>query len=291
MSGTDTRAARLARRAFDRASLSFDDAAVVHRELRDRLLERLAVIKQAPQVILDLGAGTGHASQKLKRQFPSSQVIALDFSAGMLTRARRQTRWWRSFHRVCADATAIPLTDQSVNWVISNAMLQHCTPPDAIFREVRRVLKPGGLFCFSTFGPDTLKELRAAWIVAGHTPPASPLLDMHDIGDALVRAGFGEPVLDIERLTVTYREVGTLFSDLRATGGTWPTPAACHLGHRGRIESIRRAYELTRRDLNIPLSVEAVFGQAWRPSTSTEHREQGDRGEVRVPLTALRRRR
>jgi malonyl-CoA O-methyltransferase len=153
---------RWVRRSFDRAAKTYDAAAVLHTEVRENLLQRLQLTKLVPRVVLDAGAGTGHASRALKRSYPKALVVALDSSHKMLQEAKRQQSWLRSFERVCADAELLPLGEGSIDLIVSNLMLQWCNP-DAVFAEFRRVLAPHGLLSFSAFGPDTLRELRAAW--------------------------------------------------------------------------------------------------------------------------------
>jgi malonyl-CoA O-methyltransferase len=177
------------RRSFDRAATTYDAAAVLHAEVRGNLLARLDLMALAPRVVVDAGAGTGHASRALIRRYPKALVIALDSSARMLQAAGRRQSWLRRFARVHADAERLPLADSSVDLILSNLMLQWCNP-DPVFAEFRRVLAPQGLFSFTTLGPDTLRELRSAWSEVDSRTHVNQFIDMHDIGDALVRGGF-----------------------------------------------------------------------------------------------------
>ena len=151
------------RTSFDRASATYEAAAVLQARVADELLSRLEPFNFTPGVILDLGAGTGRMTGELKRRYRRSLVVALDLAPGMLREARRHQHFFRRFERVCADAMRLPFADASVDVVVSSLMLQWCDPPDSAFAEIRRVLKPEGFFAFSTFGPDTLRELRSAW--------------------------------------------------------------------------------------------------------------------------------
>jgi malonyl-CoA O-methyltransferase len=276
---------RLVGRAFDHASDTYDRAAIVQGEIRGRLLERLDLVRLQPAAILDLGAGTGHASRALKRRYPSAQVIAIDLSERMLQESRRQQGWWQRFHPLVADAHKLPIRSASVDLVLSNLMLEWCQDPDAVFAEIRRALRPQGLLMFTTLGPDTLKELRDAWRRADRYTHVHRFIDMHDIGDALVRAGLAEPVMDTERLTITYPSLPALVEELRASGST-------NIAH-GRARGLtgkRRAREFRTIGTNgaLAISVEAVFGHAWA-GTLREQQRQG--GEVRVPVTAIKPRR
>ncbi|HWS75483.1 MAG TPA: malonyl-ACP O-methyltransferase BioC [Quisquiliibacterium sp.] len=277
------------RRSFGRSARAYDAAAVLQKRVRDELLERLDVVRLEPQAVLDLGAGTGHASLALKRRYRSSQVIALDLAEGMLSEAGRRQTLLRRFRRVCGQAAALPLRDASVDLVFSNLMLHWCRDPDAVFGEIRRVLKPGGLFTFTTFGPDTLVELRRAWAAADSRTHVNRFIDMHDLGDALVRAGLAEPVMDVERFTLTYAEVRDLMRDLK-DGGAHNANAGRPRGltGKGTLARMTAAYEAFRQDGRLPATHEVVYGQAWCPVAPP--RRKGLPGEVVVPIDRIGRR-
>jgi malonyl-CoA O-methyltransferase len=276
--------------SFGRAASGYDASAVLQARVRAELLDRLDVVRLEPAVILDLGAGTGHASLALKRRHRGAQVVALDLAPGMLLEAGRRQTLLRRFRRVCADAAALPLRDGSVDLVFSNLMLQWCNDPDAAFRECRRVLKPGGLLTFTTFGPDTLVELRRAWAAAGdgHTH-VNRFIDMHDLGDALVRSGLAEPVMDVERYTLTYGTVRDLMLDLKAIGAHNANAGRPRgLTGRGAFERMLAEYEAHRREGRLPATYEVVYGQAWCPTSPA--RSRSPTGEVAIPLSQIGRR-
>jgi len=277
------------RAAFDRASAAYDTAAVLDARVRAELLERLTLFKLRPAVALDLGCGTGHAARALRDAYRGALVIALDAAAGMLREARRQRGIFRKFVRVCADAAQLPLATASVDLVFSNLMLQWCSDLAGPLAEARRVLKPGGLLAFTTFGPDTLKELRAAWAQADDYSHVNRFLDLHDVGDALVRAGFAEPVLDVERVELTYADTSALMRDLKATGSQNATGARPRgLTGRGRIDKMRAGYETFRRGERLPASFEVLYATAW--GTADEPPAAMVGGETRIPVSAIRRR-
>src|SRR5713101_8030265 len=205
------------RRSFDRAGAGYDAVAVLQTDVRERLLQRLDLTAVAPRIILDAGAGTGHASHALKRRYPISQVIALDSAFGMLRAAGCQQSWVGCFHRVCADAEHLPLTDASVDLIFSSLMLQWCDL-DALFAEFRRVLAPNGCLRFTSLGPNTLYELRAAWARVDSHSHVNRFIHIHDVSAAMVRAGFAAPVLYVDRYALTYAEVRGLAADLKAIG-------------------------------------------------------------------------
>lgn len=277
------------RRSFGRSARAYDAAAVLQKRVRDELLQRLDVVRLEPAVVLDLGAGTGHASLALKRRYRSSQVIALDIAEGMLREAGRRQTLLRRFRRVCGEAAALPVRDASVDLVFSNLMLQWCQDPDAVFGEIRRVLKPGGLLTFTTFGPDTLVELRRAWAAADGRTHVNRFIDMHDLGDALVRSGLAEPVMDVERFTLTYAEVRDLMRDLKDIGAHNANAGRPRgLTGKGTLARMTAAYEAFRKDGRLPATYEVVYGQAWCPVAPP--RRKGLLGEVVVPIGKIGRR-
>jgi malonyl-CoA O-methyltransferase len=277
------------RRAFDRASNAYEAAAVLQARVRQELLERLNLVGLAPQAVLDLGCGTGSASRELKRRYRHARVLALDFAPGMLRAARRHLSLWRRFDRVCADALRLPLRTGSIGLVFSNLMLQWCDDLDAALAEARRVLAPGGFLTFSTFGPDTLRELRSAWSAVDAASHVSEFLDMHDIGAALARARFSEPVLDVDRIELTYADTLALAHDLRAIGAQNARAARNRgLTGRSRWRAMTQAYEPFRRDGRLPATYEIIYGAAWAPPQSDTVPAAT---EARIPVSAIRRRR
>ena len=276
------------RASFDRASAGYESAAGLQARVAAELLERLAVFAFEPGVVLDLGAGTGRVTRELKRRYRRALVIALDLAPGMLREARRHQQWWRRFERLCADALRLPLADGSVDIVFSNLMLQWCQPLDTALAECRRVLKPDGFFAFSTFGPDTLHELRGAWARADGYNHVNHFVDVHEVGDALVRAGLMEPVLDVDRLEVTYPDALSLMRDLKAIGAhnvTAGRPRA--LAGRARLQRMQDAYEAFRRDDRLPATYEVIYGASW--GAAGRRAAAAIAGEARIAPGSIRR--
>lgn len=254
-----------ARHSFERASARYDESAVLQSQVRAELLARLELTSIEPRVILDAGAGTGHASRALKKRYPRARVIALDYALGMLGKAAAQRAWLRPFDRVCADACALPLAAASVDLVLSNFLVHWCDP-GALFREFRRVLAPRGLLTFTSLGPDSLGELRTAWSAVDAGSRVHRFVDMHDLGDELVRAGFAAPVLDVERYTLQYKSVAALLADLRGAGARNAAVARPKgLTGKKKFSSLAQAYETCRQQGRLPASFEVIFGQAWTP--------------------------
>ncbi len=284
---------RRVRQAFSEAAPRYDELAVVQKEIGQRLLERLDLIRLRPRRILDLGCGTGRWSEALARRYRKAEILSLDLAPGMVAEARRRmSAWQRRFGRrrlLCADAEALPLADDSIDMIFSNATLQWCQELDTLFRELRRVLRPGGVAMFTTFGPDTLTELRQAWAEVDDAVHVNAFIDMHDIGDAMVRAGLADPVMDAERITLTYRDATTLMREIKELGAHNVTAGRPRgLTAPGRLRRVMAAYERFRRDDGtLPVTYEVIYGHGWGPDPG--QRPLGD-GSVAVPLERLRRR-
>ncbi len=274
---------RQARLAFSRAAASYDEVAALQREIAGRMLDRLAYINHRPELVLDVGAGTGDATYALSRLYPKARVIALDFALPMLLQTRKRGSAGTCPDCLCADAERLPLDNASVDMIFSNATLQWCNDLPGTFREFQRVLRPNGMLLFSTFGPDTLMELRASWAAVDGGSHVSPFWDMHDIGDALLEAGLAEPVVDVDRLQLTYDDVPSLMRDLKTLGAHNVTRDRQRgLTGKGRLRAMYRAYEQFRTDGRLPASYEVVYGHAWAPS-----QRQAD-GETCIPLEVVR---
>ena len=284
---------RRVRRAFDQAAYSYDRVAVLQGEVGKRLLERLEYIRLQPRTIVDIGAGTGHLSKALAGRYSQARVIALDLAPNMLYAARQNAgtmaRLFRRQSFICADAEHLSIADHSVDMIFSNLTLQWCSDVTQVFAEFRRIIKPGGMVLFSSFGPDTLRELRESWAVADKAVHVSAFIDMHDIGDTLLRSGFADPVMDMERFTLTYPDVFTLMQELKSLGAHNATLGRNRsLTGKGRLRAMSSAYEHYRDKEKLPATFEVIYGLAWTPSTA--EKESGKKGEVKVPLASLRQR-
>jgi malonyl-CoA O-methyltransferase len=295
---------RQVRRAFSRAAHGYDGAAALQREVGARLSETLDYLDdRAPEVVVDIGCGPGHAAVAMQRRWPRAQLIALDLALPMLQETRRNAgggglpRFLGGARRpdaVCADARALPLRDASVDVLYSNLCLQWVEDLPAVFAGFRRVLKPGGLLLCSTFGPETLHELRDAFAQADAVPHVSPFASIAQFGDALMVAGFRDPVLDRDRFTLTYENLPALMRELRAMGATNALRTRRHtLTGRHRFAAASAAYESVRQpDGKLPSTWEVIYAHAWAPPAGAPIRGQGEEiASVPVSSIPIRRRR
>lgn len=279
---------RQMRRAFERAASGYDAAAALQREVCARMLERLSLMRIAPRAILDAGSGTGNAHRGLSRRYPRARVIELDLSHSMLRVARDRQPWWRLLllHaercQVCGDIERMPLAPGSIDLVWANLTLQWSTDLARSLAECFRVLAPEGLLMFSSFGPDTLKELRLAFAHGDPGVHVNRFIDMHDVGDLLVHGGFSDPVMDAETFTLTYREVADLMRELKALGAHNVNAGRTRgLSGRRLFSRLSEAYEEFRRgDGRLPATFEVVYGHAWKPRPRT-----GPGGRPVIPIS------
>jgi malonyl-CoA O-methyltransferase len=266
----------LIRRRFSTSASRAHESDFVAREISSRMAERLDYIRIAPKRILDLGCGHGADLPMLAQRYPEAQRIALDCALPLLARAEPDAGFFKRLlgkraapHLVCADALQLPLARASVEFVWSNLLLNWLSDPMDALREAHRVLAVDGLLMFSTLGPDTLRELREA--MPG--PPGARVhrfIDMHDLGDCLVQAGFADPVMDMQTLTLTYPDADALFAELKASASS----SASTSRPRGLTgprtwQNVRERLERMRQQGRIPATLEIVFGHAWKPAPKT----------------------
>jgi len=277
------------RRAFSRSAASYDAAAVLQHEVEKRLLESLDYLgERKPEIVLDVGSGPGHAAAAMRKRWPKAQVVALDLSLPMLAQAGKRAGWWKPFARVCADARALPLAEASVDVIFSNLCLQWVDDLPAVFAGFRRALKPGGLLLCSTFGPETLQEMREAFAEADDAPHVSRFAPIAQFGDALLMSGFRDPVLDRDRFTLTYPDLPALMRELRAMGATNALQSRRHsLTGRRRFERAATAYEPMRgADGKLPSTWEVIYAHAWAPEPGAPIRQGGEE-IASVPLSRI----
>ena len=276
------------KRVFNRAAGTYQAASVVQQEIGQRLLDRLNYLRIDPKVVIDLGCGTGGALEALRSRYPKAGVVGLDISEGMLGVARKCGRWFRRPRLVAADAASLPLADDCADLIYSNLMLPWCSDPEPVWAELQRVLRPGGAVLFTTLGPDTLQELRAATsAIDSRQPHVHAFTDMHDIGDALLRHGIADPVMDAEKIRVEYASPAALVLELRRSGST------NIIGNRRRglggpisLRELSEQYPESNAGGKTVATVEVVYGHGWAAASGGS---KDTSGEVFVPLSSLRR--
>lgn len=261
------------RRSFHRAAKAYDNSAVLQQEVGRRLLERLDILKIQPKRILDLGTGTGDSIAGLIKKYPAAQIVALDITEGMLHQARQKRSWWQRLQGrvkyIAAEAEQLPLADNSIDLVVSNLTLQWCDLPK-VFVELQRVMAPGASVLFTTFGPESLKELRAAWAQVDAAVHIHEFTDMHDVGDAMLQSSLAEPVMDMEMITVTYDDAWQIMRDLKNIGAhNVALDRPRHLTGKQRLQKVIAHYETYRQDGKLPVTYEIVYGHAWSVAATT----------------------
>lgn len=294
---------RAVARAFGRAGPRYDAAARLQAEVRAELLGRLDHFALTPRVVLDAGAGTGAGSAELARRFPAATVIALDLAHGMLVQAGKRLglrarlgggRFGRRFERVCGDVHRLPLAEGRAGLAFSNLMLQWSDDLDGALRELHRVLAPGAMLSFSTFGPGTLRELREAWAAADDVAHVNPFADMHDLGTALTRAGFVEPVLDIDRHRLDYADPLALMRELQQIGARNALAGRPRgLTGRRRLEAMQAAYRArhARADGRVTATWEVIYATSFRDTRPAQHGADGSATrEVTIDVAQIGRR-
>ena len=262
-----------AQAAFNKASVSYEDAAVLQKHVLGEMFLRLKLLKINPEIILDLGCGPGNAGPDLKATYKPRDLIYLDFAYDMLKKAEQKNKdhFLKSFSNktsqqfICADMEAIPLSEGSIDMIWSNLSLQWCNHLDQVFTQIGKILKHNGLFIFSTFGPSTLHELRASLASFSQHSHVNQFIDMHDIGDALVGCGFSDPVLDVDLYTLTYNTFKDIMYDLKHIGASNALEGrAKGMTGKGFLYQLEKSYETYRADKKLPASYEVVYGHAWK---------------------------
>jgi malonyl-CoA O-methyltransferase len=279
---------RQVRRRADAGVAGADD--FLSARTREELLSRLPLTNIRPHRILDAGAATGSASAELARRYRGCRVVSLDVSTARLAAARGGHGRFARRDEVAGDAARLPFRDRVFDLVFANLLLPWLGDPGPMLAETARVLRPEGLFTFSSLGPDSFRELREAWATVDDGEHVPTFLDMHDLGDALVRAGLRDPVLDVERITVTYAEPAALWRDLTAAGAR-NTLAGRNRGLAtpARFRRLAEAWGRSRRDDGrLPLTLELVYGHCWGGS-GLPGADAG--GEVRISASRIMRRR
>jgi malonyl-CoA O-methyltransferase len=271
-------------RRFDRAASGFDSSDFVHAVTREGLATRLEPLLLQPTSILDLGAATGATGRRLRQRFKRAHIVSLDLSRPMLQQGKAQKSWFSRASFVQGDAHHLPFADAAFDMVVANQLLPWAPEPQPVFEEVARVLVPGGVFAFATLGPDSLREIARAWASVDSGAHVHRFADMHDIGDSLVGAGLRDPVLDVDRLGISYDSAGKLFADLTRAGARNALAGRARgLAGRGAFAAMTAALADIRG--KITLDLELVYGHCWGAGP------RNDPGNYRIDANHIPRRR
>ena len=253
------------KKSFNRAAKSYENAAILHEEVSSRLLDRLQYMRHQPETIVDLGCGTGKVVRSLQTAYPRARVHAVDIAPRMLLQAGSNYRWLSKKRLVAADMERLPFAENSFDMVFSSLALPWCNDLNLALAEFARVARPGALLLFSSFGPATLSELARSWQALDVHPHVHRFIDMHDVGDAMMAAGFAQPAVDAEMIRMEYQDFRSLLADLKQTGASnaavgrrrgLMTPAQLRaLEHRYREHGFAQG--------RFVASYEVVYGHAW----------------------------
>ena len=254
------------RAAFEKAAFKYDQYSILQRTIANRLDESLEQIKIKPITILDLGSGTGYGSQILHKRFRNSYIYQTDLSENMLKVSKKKSPvFFSKDYFVCADINKLPFKEKSFDLIFSGLTLQWCNNLDTVFSEVRYLLKDNGVFLFSSFGPDSLKELRECWSTVDDYVHINAFVDMHDIADALMRVGLISPILNMEKITLTYNKCRKLMRELKYIGAqNINNGRRKTLTGKKRFEKVFQCYESYRVNGVLPATYEIIYGHAWQ---------------------------
>ena len=277
-------------RNFDRVARHYEKYAILQQTVAGRLLERLDLIRVDPGWIADIGSGTGRAARLLEKKYKSARIMQIDISGLMLANSRAHAkRFFSRQHYVRADMDNMPLCDGSVDLVFSSLAYQWCNNLDRVYPECFRLLKTNAPFIFSMLGPDTLKELRSSWASVDGDVHVNDFVDMHDVGDALARTGFQGVVMDVETITLEYKDCVHLMRELKQVGAqNVNTSRQKTLTGKNKVQQMISAYEQFRKNGMLPATYEIVYGLAWKPATD-QSRHAG--GVSYVPVETIKKRR
>jgi malonyl-CoA O-methyltransferase len=278
--------------SFNRAAATYSQHDFLQKEVVLRTLQQLDYIRITPNNVIDLGSGTGGGSKALIETFKKAKIFQLDIALSMLQYAQAQikipNRWLEKKRMICGDIEMLPLADKSVDLAFSSLALQWGVQPDICFREIRRIMNPGGLFLFSTLGPDTLRELRQAFKAISDIPHTNGFLDIHDVGNLLSSNGFSDPVLEADLITVEYDDLQDLMKDLKGIGASNVSQQRSRgLLGKQKLTTLREEYEKFRIKDKLPATYEVIIGHAWALDKPNGAEQQ----EHTFPLNKLRRRR
>jgi len=252
--------------SFSKAASKYDASAFLQKEVASRLLERLEIMNISPKMILDAGCGTGYCSRILNKRFSKAKTIGVDLAPGMIEQAKKENSFFNKVDYQIADVEQLPFASNSFDLVFSNLTVQWLIGSKDVFKELNRVLKPGGLLIFSTLGPDTLIELKDSWQQVDKDVHVNQFVDMHIVGDQVYAAQFDNTVMDRDVITLSYKTMLGLMRDLKAIGAhNLDTKRSRGLMGKNKFKKLESEYEKFRwQDGQLPATYEVVYGHAWK---------------------------
>lgn len=275
---------------FSQAANSYDAAAIVQHEICDRTLERVDMLKLQPATILDIGTGTGRSLLGLRSRFPASSIFACDIALPMLHQCRENLVIKDARRLICNDAELLPIADESIDLIFSTSTFQWCADLNQVLSECKRVLCLNGALIFSTFGPDTLLQLRNSWAQVDDRQHVHDFMDMHHIGDMMLAMQLLDPVVDMQIIDIHYQSLRQLLQDLKDTGSrgkftTSESNKSPGLMSKEKYQRLVQAYEEYREDGSLPVSYEVIYGYARK---SANIQKAGKDNEVRIPVSSIK---
>lgn len=269
--------------ALNRTAKTYDAHAKVAKLTGETLLERLQILKSKPKKILDLGSGTGQMSEHLSKIYPDADIYNLDLAEQRLQISKKNEQTFA----ICANAHLLPFPNESFDLVVSNLCWHWLDDPEQAINEAHRILKPKGAILFSTLGPDTLYELRSAFAKISPHPHINLFFDMHDLGDALLKAGFSDPVMDVEYFNLEFKDLEQLLTMLKNTGeGNYLQSRFQGLSSKNLKTQLKAAYEKYKQNDTYPATIEVIYALAFR----IEIKQQIENNEISIPLTQIKKR-
>lgn len=274
------------RARFNRVASCYESASFIEERLAADLLNRLNFMSLAPKTILDLGTGTGRCARAMAQRYPEANIVGVDFASAMIEQAQHEHNSGNIIYSL-ADAHVLPFAPDSFDLVISNALFPFIADIDTVFQQVQKILTKRGCFIFTTFGPDTLYELRHTWSMISDAPHVLPFMDMHDVGDALIASGLVEPLLDRDTLTVTYQDVSKMFLELKNAGLTnCLTDREKGLLGKNTYKKLLTTYPFDTSKNCYPVTLEVIYGLAWQSEQLIQQTVHGN--EIHIPVSSLR---
>ena len=245
----------------------YAECSVLARAVGKELLSRLDWMQLQPHYIADMRCRTGELTQELAVRYPKAQILGIDNDMTMLHYAQQHVS--KCIKWLLADGESIPIAGETLDFICSHFLLPWHMRVIDVLQEWQRLLQPGGLLLFTSFGPDTLRE----W--ASLLSPSMHIVDMHELGDALVQAGFVDPVLEVDHYTLTYTDPAKFLYELQVNAFI---PRDLLLS-----TIVMQQYS---EQVQLTATFEVIYGHAWMPKTRG-YRQDAE-GVARIPLTHLR---